>query len=189
MYYYSFSETLYVGVILYAVDRVWMHELPAYGVLGNPGRSAHSYHCTRLSPSYTGCTVAGVGAVPRQQCQSKTTKPIATAHHTTASSKTTRAVAASAAQSAGGWMIPWVECATTVMSTLPPVRLNNHVYQNVIANVASSSIGWIPNSNCGRRRGACQTATSSARIRVAKSDERSVCRRGKAKPRQPGSSP
>src|SRR5215203_6760755 len=50
-YYYSFSETLYVGVILYAVDRGCMHELPAYGVLGNPGRSAHSYHCTRLSPS------------------------------------------------------------------------------------------------------------------------------------------
>src|SRR5215204_696590 len=190
MYYYSFSETLYVGVILYAVDRVWMHELPAYGVLGNPGRSAHSYHCTRLSPSYTGCTVAGVGAVPRQQCQSKTTKPIATAHHTTASSKTTRAVAASAAQSAGGWMIPWVECATTVMSTLPPVRLNNHVYQNVIANVVSSSIGRRLNcANCGRRRGACQTATTSARIRVANSGERSACRRDKAKPRHPGSSP
>jgi hypothetical protein len=36
-YYYSLSETLYVGVVLYAADRVWMHELPVYGVvLGNP---------------------------------------------------------------------------------------------------------------------------------------------------------
>src|SRR5918995_878792 len=56
-------------------------------------RHAHSYHCTRLSPSYAGCpgTVAGVGAGLRQNCQSKTTNPIATAHHTPASSKTTRA--------------------------------------------------------------------------------------------------
>ena len=34
-YHYSFSETLYVGVVLYLVDRGCMHELPVYGVLGN----------------------------------------------------------------------------------------------------------------------------------------------------------
>ncbi len=34
-YHYSFSETLYVGVVLYLADRGCMHELPVYGVLGN----------------------------------------------------------------------------------------------------------------------------------------------------------
>jgi hypothetical protein len=34
-YHYSFSETLYVGVILYAADRGWIHEIPVNGVLGN----------------------------------------------------------------------------------------------------------------------------------------------------------
>jgi hypothetical protein len=40
-------------------------------------------HCTLLSAPYAGCTVAGAGAGPRQNCQSKTTKLIATTIHTT----------------------------------------------------------------------------------------------------------
>src|SRR5829696_79195 len=134
MYYYSFSETLYVGVILYAVDRVWMHELPAYGVLGNPGRSAHSYHCTRLSPSYAGCTVAGVGAGLRQNCQSKMTNRIAMTLSTTPLSKLACAKSAPADHSPPIVTVPWAAWDTIVMSTLPPVRLNNHVYQNVTAS-------------------------------------------------------
>src|SRR5215212_4739813 len=53
-------------------------ENPRRVILGNPERPAHSYHCTRLSPSCAGCTVAGAGA--RQNCQSKMTNPIATTH-------------------------------------------------------------------------------------------------------------
>src|SRR5215217_8997526 len=56
-------------------------------ILGNPERPTHSYHCTRLSPSYASCTVAGAGAGLHQTCQSKTTNPVATTLSTTPLSK------------------------------------------------------------------------------------------------------
>src|SRR5918995_105706 len=40
-----------------------------------------------------------------------------------------------------------------------------------------------------KRRGTCQTVTATPRIRVDTSGERVLCSPGRAKPRQPGSSP
>src|SRR5215212_7851465 len=50
--------------------------LPRRLILGNPERPTHSYHCTRVSPSYADCTVAGTGAGLPQTCQSRTTNPV-----------------------------------------------------------------------------------------------------------------
>src|SRR5918993_752914 len=94
-------------------------------------------------------------------------------------------------QGAPVWMVPWAECDTSVMSTLPPVWLNNHVYQKVTATVprtAPTKIdGWKPPSK--KKVGRCQPVMSTARIRVVTSGERLVCKPGRANPRQPGSSP
>ncbi len=35
IYNFSFSETLYVGIVLYVLDWGYIDELPLYGVLGN----------------------------------------------------------------------------------------------------------------------------------------------------------
>src|ERR687897_824707 len=157
-------------------------------------RHAHSYHCTRLSPSYAGrtVTVAGVGAGPRQNCQSKTTNPIATTLSTTPLSKLACAKSGPADQSPPIVMVPWAAWDTSVMSTLPPVRLNNHVYQNVTARVPSRKPTMIdgckpPSSR--KRMGTCQPVTSAPRMRVDTSGERVLCSPGRATPRQPGSSP
>src|SRR5918994_357015 len=94
-------------------------------------------------------------------------------------------------QGAPVWMVPWAECDTSVMSTLPPVWLNNHVYQKVTATVprtAPTKIdGWKPPSK--KKVGRCHPVMSTARIRVVTSGERLVCKPGRADPRQPGSSP
>src|SRR5215211_1755037 len=94
-------------------------------------------------------------------------------------------------QGAPVWMVPWAECDTSVMSTLPPVWLNNHVYQKVTATVPKTlptkMDGWKPPSK--KKVGRCQPVMSTARIKVVRSGERVVCSPGRAKPRQPGSSP
>src|ERR671916_2547511 len=185
-----------LGGCLYSLDclegRFSASGLPAYGILGNPERPAHSYHFTRLSPSYAGCTVAGVGAGLRQNCQSKTTNPIATTLSTTPFSKLACAKSAPADQSPPIVMVPWAAWDTSVMSTLPPVRLNNHVYQNVTANDPRRKPTMIdgckpPSSR--KRMGTCQPVTSTPRMRVDTSGERVACNPGRANPRQPGSSP
>src|SRR5918999_12117 len=185
-----------LGGCLYSLDclegRFSASGLPAYGILGNPERPAH-YHCTRLSLSYAACTVAGVGAGLRQNCQSKTTNPIATTLSTTPLSKLACAKSAPADQSPPIVMVPWAAWDTSVMSTLPPVRLNNHVYQNVTASDPRRKPTMIdgckpPSSR--KRRGTCQPVTSTPRMRVDTSGERpDPCSPGRAKPRQPGSSP
>jgi hypothetical protein len=50
-------------------------------------------------------------------------------------SKVACATSALADHNAPVVMVPWVACDTSVMSTLPPVRLNNHEYQKVTAPV------------------------------------------------------
>jgi hypothetical protein len=66
------------------------------------------------------------------------------------------------------------------MSTLPPVRLNNHAYQYVTASVARTPprMKDVCKPASKMKVGTCQTVTSTARIRVARSGERSACRRG-----------
>src|SRR5215216_7032027 len=72
------------------------------------------------------------------------------------------------------------------MNTLPPVWLNTHVATNVNVNAPRSPVGG---SMCAKTSGTCQRATSGARIMVDTSGERLACKPGRARPRQPGSSP
>src|SRR5918998_5287772 len=186
-----------LGGCLYSLDclegRFSASGLPAYLVRENLEHPAHSYHCTRLSPSYAGCAVAGVGAGLRQNCQSKTTNPIATTLSMMPLSKLACAKSAPADQSPPIVMVPWAAWDTSVMSTLPPVRLNNHEYQNVTASVPRRKptiIDGCKPPSSRKRMGTCQPVTSTPRMRVDTSGERpNPCSPGRAKPRQPGSSP
>ena len=88
------------------------------------------------------------------------------------------------------WMLTAVSaaCAMSVSSTLPPVRLNNQAYQNVVNTVAA--ISGSPRSNCGMKTsGKCQPVIRSPRRAADANGDHLDCRRGTAKPRQPGSSP
>ena len=67
--------------------------------------------------------------------QAKATNPMATALATMLKSKVACATSALADHNGSILMVPWVACDTSVMSTLPPVWLNNHEYQNVTATV------------------------------------------------------
>jgi hypothetical protein len=80
--------------------------------------------------------VVSVAAGARQAFQSKATNPMATALATMLKSKVACATSSLADHNAPIVMVPWVACDTSVMSTLPPVWLNNHEYQNVTATVA-----------------------------------------------------
>ena len=79
--------------------------------------------------------VVSVAASARQAFQSKATNPMATALATMLKSKVACATSALADHNGSILMVPWVACDTSVMSTLPPVWLNNHEYQNVTATV------------------------------------------------------
>jgi hypothetical protein len=89
-------------------------------------------------------------------------------------------------------MLPSRLCAKRTMSTLPPVWLKSHVYQNVTAIVVKTAVtmkdGCKPPSS-RKKSGTCQPVMSTARIMVVTSGERVVCSPGRANPRQPGSSP
>src|ERR687897_1858460 len=90
-------------------------------------------------------------------------------------------------QGAPVWMVPWAECDTSVMSTLPPVWLNNHVYQKVTATVprtAPTKIdGWKPPSK--KKVGRCHPVMSTARIRVVTNGQRLEFYQGRPNPRHP----
>src|SRR5215218_4476452 len=136
--------------------------------------------------------VVSVAAGARQAFQSKATNPMATALATTLKSKVACATSALADHNDSILMVPWVACDTSVMSTLPPVRLNSHVYQNVTASVPRRKPTMIDGCNrpsSRKRRGTCQPVTSTPRMRVDTSGERVLRRPGRATPRQPGSSP
>jgi hypothetical protein len=80
----------------------------------------------------------------------------------------------------------------SVMSTLPPVWLKSHEYQNVTATVPRrkpTKKGGCKPPSSRKRMGTCQPVTSTPSIRVATSGERVLCSPGRANPRQPGSSP
>src|ERR671920_110297 len=134
--------------------------------------------------------VVSVAAGARQAFQPKATNPMATTLATTLKSKVACATCALADRNDSILMVPWVACDTSVMSTLPPVWLNNHVYQNVTAIVPTTPptkmAGWKPSRT---KVGRCQPVISTASIMVVASGEWLVCRPGRAKPRQPGSSP
>src|SRR5215218_1642916 len=87
--------------------------------------------------------VVSVAAGARQVFQSKATNPMATALATMLKSKVACATSALADHNGSILMVPWVACDTSVMSTLPPVWLNNHEYQNVTATAPEGNPrGW-----------------------------------------------
>src|SRR5829696_1867339 len=110
------------------------------------------------------------------------------AHHTAASSHD--CLTESAPEKASGEMklpetvlnMAW---KSMTISTLPPVPLYTHVSTSVQAMMITMSHPPIcPFARSGR----CHRAHTAPRIRLATSAERLACRRGRAKPLQPGSS-
>jgi hypothetical protein len=76
-----------------------------------------------------GGVVVSAAAGLRQALRSKTTNPIAKAHHTAVMSHTVLCGCVPPTNPPARYMLktPWPACATMVMSTLPPVWLKSHV--------------------------------------------------------------
>ena len=82
-----------------------------------------------------------------------------------------------------------VACSNIGNKTLPWVRLKTHVNTKVAPNTDKTKGAMIGIANSFPMSGKCQTAHQAPRIRLAISGEYLLCNCGRAKPRQPGSSP
>src|SRR5829696_1826229 len=198
------QEDHYYTVTCHLLSPLRLSILAAYGKVG--WRRIHAAH----PPSFlsigsqagrgTGGTVGVVApgsSAPFSSCflcvrdkcagPAKMTTTIATTHHVAASIHDCLTESAPENMGEKNWpeMVLFIACIIMMISTLPLALLKTQLKMITAPMISTMSDQWTSPTTIS---GTCHPAMSTPRIRAAKSAERPACRRGSAKPLQPGSS-